>query len=100
MFLSDLYYLLRRPSHGLKIHQCVLFKTMRAIITDFMKLAQVEEHKPGVMRLLALRALHRKYGVVALVGITRSESGTASKSFGVRLSTSANSRMEATFPQR
>ena len=50
--------------------------------------------------LCGVWSLHKKYGVAALVGIIRSLSGTASNSFGVRLSTSVNSRIEATLPQR
>lgn len=42
----------------------------------------------------------RKYGVVVLGGITRSESGTARNSFGSLVFTSLKTMIEAIFPQR
>ena len=44
--------------------------------------------------------LQRKYGVVVLVGITLSESGTALKRFAWRLSVSVIASTAAMFPQR
>ena len=45
-------------------------------------------------------AIYRKYGVVVLGGITRSQSGTALKSLGSLVSASEKASIEAMFPQR
>lgn len=46
------------------------------------------------------RRPQRKYGVVVLGGITRSESGTARNNFGSLVFTSLKTIIEAIFPQR
>lgn len=46
------------------------------------------------------RRPQRKYGVVVLGGITRSESGTARNNFGSLVFTSLKTMIEAIFPQR
>lgn len=89
----------------INMHLKIFRKILKSICLIILQKGKMQHFSSKVLKKIQhsrenMVRLQRKYGVVVLGGITRSESGTARNSFGSRVFTSLKTIMEAMLPQR